>query len=185
MCIPKTNRSFEEPAKLSGQSRTPVVAFFPRLAANLLTLIAGSLLLASLTVPLQSHAVPLNASALAGTDSVSFMTARNNTALLSEDDAKLHADTDFLEADIADFAPRHGPPHSGKDKTTRFAETGSFGTANTAPSGAPFHATEERENSPRGGGTATAGMPVMAIVWLFGIGLIGIGTVGRRKQSKP
>lgn len=184
MCIPKTNRSFEVAARTNGHAKLPVVAFFPQLTANLRTLIAGGLLLASLTAPLQSHAVPLNASALAGTDTVSFMTARNSVSMLPAGDAKLRVDSDFLEADIADFAAQRGQHDAGKQKAARLTELGSFSVGNMTPSDAPLATVDDRDSTTFGGSTAAAGMPVMVIVWLFGIGLIGIGTVGRRKQSK-
>jgi hypothetical protein len=192
MGIPKTNSlsgalaeqygNASLTAGTSGVDSPSVFARSLRAAAGICVLLAG------LAAPLQSVAAQLNASALAGSETVSLVTARSIamvTASYTGDvstarSAGTHLGDGFLEAHISEFAPK---PAQETGAAPRVTEFGSLGVSNIPPFGLPLPSIEDTDNSPLGGTGATAGMPLMVLVWLFGVGLIGMGTVGRRKQS--
>ena len=56
----------------------------------------------------------------------------------------------------------------------------SYDTSTAPPLSAMYHANEDAPQA----GSNTDTMSLVSLAWLFGIGIIGMGMVGRRKQSK-
>ena len=151
------------------------------------------MVLASLVAPLQVNAAQLDTTALTHAETGSLATLsiamRSTRHAINPDpgtDASLRLEDGFLEADISDFATSATRGKDGSTGKPRVTEFSSVGVSSMTPFGLPLHVMNGKEDAPPGGvGSTAAGMPIMVLVWLFGVGLIGIGTVGRRKQTKP
>ena len=187
MCIPKANKSPEtlaQESKSVSLARGRPAVVFARLRPITPQLLAGAIImLASLLMaPLQLSAAQLDTTALAGPETTSLATVgtiamistRHVSNHASGLGSSLHLENGFLEADLSDFATGVARDKDGNTGKPRVTEFSSVGVSSMTPFGLPLQVIKGTEDTPLAGvGSAAAGMPIMVLVWLFGVGLIG------------
>lgn len=161
----------------------PDSSFYIRASALAQLLVAAGVLLFMLCGT--THAARLQSTAW--TDTTVAAAASSYATLAfpagSQAEENLHLRVTLSDADISAYT--RSPANLEKPEAVPIngSEFSSLGILTSHPSFvlAPQHSGK----SANGNQPGVASMPLVVLAWLFGIGVIGIGTVGRRRRKQP
>lgn len=151
-----------------------------RLTPLMTLLLAGGLAMLLASVPAAAARLPASAPTpitLSAYQSIPVTQTSTGTAM-REHPASPETETGTSSADQGE---KTGGDPAAAPVTSEFS---SLDTAVFVPSSAPVrasHASDTDQSDTADNGAAS--MPLVALAWLFGIGIIGMGTVGRRRKQ--